>query len=49
MVTIVHLSDDVCPGKSHVISQYVRTTNGQPYNLQVSIVRSTCLIAMCDQ
>ena len=41
MVTIVHLSDNVCPGKSNVISQYVRTTNGQPYNLQVSVVRNT--------
>ncbi len=35
MISVVHLSDDVCPGKSHIITQYIRTVQDQPCNLEV--------------
>ena len=40
IVNCVHVSDAICPGKSHVITHLVRTPHGQPYTLQPLYVAS---------
>jgi len=41
MVSIVHVKDDICPGVSHIINQFVRTKQCQPYSLQQLYVASS--------